>query len=270
MKTHTHNGQDDQFYDPLLGNDDFDATGFQGSWSGDAIHDLAVKWRRDSADAGVPWVVCVDEPQRIELDPNSLRHGRTDYMWPFFMGGAGGFEWYVWQDGGGPGDPLADDFRRFEEILLWSGHLLEFFQEIPYWEMESDRGNSGTGTATCWKNPATCTPSTSRTATSSTSICRAVPTTSDGSTPRMGTSATAAASPAGPRPISRRPRSPATPPRSSSEDRDTPGVRRTQADLNRPHFFALSEVVEPAMRTYLPVKKSPIELSLSGLYVVRS
>jgi len=143
--THTHSGQDDSFYDPLLGNDDFDATGFQGRWSDDSINDLAVKWRRDSASAGVPWVVCLNEPQRIEADPDDrndgLPHGRIDRMWPFFMGGAGGFEWYIQHDGGGHGlDQQIDDFGRIEEALVWSGYLIEFFQEIPYWEMTPDRG----------------------------------------------------------------------------------------------------------------------------------
>lgn len=35
VTTHTHGNSDDGFYDPLLGNGDFDVAGFQGGWSGD-------------------------------------------------------------------------------------------------------------------------------------------------------------------------------------------------------------------------------------------
>lgn len=145
VTTHTHNGSDDEFYDPLLGNGDFDLTAFQGSWSGDALADVVEKWRTQSADAGVPWVVSVDELQTVQNDPDDQNggypHGRREKMWPVYMSGGGGFEWYVQSDGGGHGlDQTLDDFGEMEVALEWTGHALAFMDELPYWEMAPDRG----------------------------------------------------------------------------------------------------------------------------------
>jgi hypothetical protein len=149
VTTHTHSGNDGT-YDPLVGNDDFDATGFQGGWSRGRMADLVEEWRRKSSDSGVPWIVEVNEPQRIEADADDrddgLPHGRIDKMWPLFMSGGGGFEWYVQYDGGGHGlDQEIDDFGRIEEALTWSGHLLEFFDRIPYWAMDANHGAVSNG-----------------------------------------------------------------------------------------------------------------------------
>lgn len=145
VTTHTHSGQDGTFYDLLVGNSDFDATSFQGHWSGSDVASLAQEWRRKSSNAGVPWVVCLNEPQVIEADStdedHGLPHGRVDKMWPFFMSGAGGFEWYVQNDGGGHSlDQKIDDLSRIEEALTWSGYLRDFFSRIPYWQMSPAHG----------------------------------------------------------------------------------------------------------------------------------
>jgi hypothetical protein len=67
-------------------------------------------------------------------------------MWPLFMSGGGGFEWYVQYDGGGHGlDQEIDDFGRIEEALIWSGHLLDFFDRIPYWAMDANHGAVSNG-----------------------------------------------------------------------------------------------------------------------------
>ena len=149
VTTHTHSGNDGT-YDPLVGNDDFDATGFQGGWSRGRMADLVEEWRRKSSDSGVPWIVEVNEPQRIEADADDrddgLPHGRIDKMWPLFMSGGGGFEWYVQYDGGGHGlDQEIDDFGRIEEALIWSGYLLDFFDRIPYWAMNANHGAVSNG-----------------------------------------------------------------------------------------------------------------------------
>jgi hypothetical protein len=120
--------------------------------------DLVQEWRRKSSDAGVPWIVEVNEPQRIEADADDrssgLPHGRTDKMWPLFMSGGGGFEWYIQRDGGGHGlDQAIDDFGRIEEALVWSGHLLDFFDRIPYWEMEAAHGAVSGGDGYVLRDP---------------------------------------------------------------------------------------------------------------------
>ena len=50
-------------------------------------------------------MISIDEPQKIENDPNDQNagypHGRRNFLWPTYMSGGGGFEWYVQSDGGG-------------------------------------------------------------------------------------------------------------------------------------------------------------------------
>jgi len=143
VTTHTNNGQYDQFYGPLLGNGDFDITSFQGSNSRTSMFDLIRDWRQDSANAGTPWVVSFDEPQRIEnnmSDSDGYPHGRRNKMWPVYMAGGGGFEWYVQQDGGGHSlDQQIDDFGIMADALSWTGHALDFFGMLPLAEMQSNR-----------------------------------------------------------------------------------------------------------------------------------
>jgi hypothetical protein len=143
VTTHTRDGEE-EMYDPLLGNEDIDVTSFQGDWdwTGDTLASVVRKWRQRSANAGVPWVVSLDEPFGVENDHDDrtrgLPYGRTSQMWPTFMSGGGGFEWYVMQDGGGHSlDQNIDDLRDIAPALEWSGHLLEFFERIPYWRMET-------------------------------------------------------------------------------------------------------------------------------------
>ncbi len=140
---HTKSGQYN-VYLPLLGEGDFDMTSFQGNASNAQMFDLMKSWREQSAAAGEPWVASFDEPQKIENDPtdqaDGYPHGRRNKMWPALIGGAGGFEWYVQQDGGGHGfDQAIDDFSEMETALLWTGHALDFLDGLPLLDMRPDR-----------------------------------------------------------------------------------------------------------------------------------
>ncbi|MEM7049262.1 MAG: DUF5060 domain-containing protein [Acidobacteriota bacterium] len=144
VTTHTHGNQYEGFYAPLLGNGDFDLTSFQGNTSRRAMFDLAADWRQRSAAAGAPWMVSFDEPQKIENDVTDQAagypHGRRDKLWPLFLGGGGGFEWYVQQDGGGHSfDQAIDDFAALDAALTWTGHLLAFLGDLPLLQMTPDR-----------------------------------------------------------------------------------------------------------------------------------
>ncbi|MEM1178732.1 MAG: DUF5060 domain-containing protein [Acidobacteriota bacterium] len=144
VTTHTHSNQYEQFYNPLLGNGDFDITSFQGNASRTTMFDLIVDWRERSAAAGTPWAVSYDEPQRIENDPfddsRGYPHGRRDKMWPVFMAGGAGFEWYVQEDGGGHSfDQRIDDFSEMDAALRWTGHALGLFSTLPLDDMVPDR-----------------------------------------------------------------------------------------------------------------------------------
>jgi hypothetical protein len=154
VTTHTHTGQFEEFYEPPLGNEDFDMTAFQTTDGQLEEGETIASWRRRSAEAGVPWVISVDEPQKIENDiedeEDGYVHGRKHFLWPVYLSGGGGIEWYVQEDGGGHSlDHRLDDFRVFEPILNWTAHARRFMNEIPFWEMELRKdlgGSSGEGT----------------------------------------------------------------------------------------------------------------------------
>ncbi|MEO1084835.1 MAG: putative collagen-binding domain-containing protein, partial [Acidobacteriota bacterium] len=144
VTTHTNNNQYEQFYAPLLGNGDFDITSFQGNASRTSMFDLIADWRQRSAAAGVPWAISFDEPQRIENDvlddTRGYPHGRRDKMWPVFMAGGAGFEWYVQEDGGGHSfDQRIDDFSEMDAALRWTGHALGLLSALPLDDMAPDR-----------------------------------------------------------------------------------------------------------------------------------
>ncbi len=152
VTTHIHTNQMESFYGPLVGNGDFDMTAFQVNEGGFDEGDVVVEWRERSAASGVPWVVSIDEPQRIENDPTDEQrgypHGRRTFLWPTLMSGGGGFEWYVQQDGGGHSfDQQIDDFRAMETALRWTGHALDFMDALPFWRMQPrpDLGSSDAG-----------------------------------------------------------------------------------------------------------------------------
>ncbi|MEM8947239.1 MAG: DUF5060 domain-containing protein [Planctomycetota bacterium] len=152
VTTHTNNNQYEQFYNPLLGNENFDITSFQGNNSRMSMADLIADWRTRSAATGTPWAISFDEPQKIENDKTDLNdgypHGRRDKMWPVYMSGGAGFEWYVQQDGGGHSfDQQIDDFRALDVALNWSQYARDFLLELPLMEMAPDHslGDSAAG-----------------------------------------------------------------------------------------------------------------------------
>jgi len=141
VTTHTRTNQQEQYYKPLLGNGDFDMTSFQISLPGLEDGDAVWEWVGRSARSGTPWVVSVDEPQRIDNDPTEgslgYSRGRRFFLWPVYLSGGGGFEWYVQDTGGGHGlDQRLDNFREMEVALQWTGYALDFMHELPFWLME--------------------------------------------------------------------------------------------------------------------------------------
>jgi hypothetical protein len=97
--------------------------------------DKVVEWRTRSADAGVPWVVSIDEPQRVDNDfddANGYPNARTDKMWPAYMGGAGGFEWYIRTAGGSHSfDQTVEDLSNYETALNWTRHARDILTRLP-------------------------------------------------------------------------------------------------------------------------------------------
>jgi len=145
-----------QQYDGLLGKKQYDSTALQGGPKRQHMAKVITEWRELSAKSGVPWVAHYQEPQGIQNDKfdlvNGYNLGRRDMMWPAFMSGGGGFEWYVQEDGGitGERDPetnkmvghrldhQVNDFRDMDQALIWSGHAVRFFKRLPLVQMNAN------------------------------------------------------------------------------------------------------------------------------------
>jgi hypothetical protein len=137
VAVHTHSGKERQTYDPLIeklaaGEEiGIDMTSFQGGRSRKSMAELMAHYRQASVDVGHPWVMSYDEPQSIHNDRDDEEKGypmaRRYKMWPAYMGGGGGFEWYIQKDGGGHSlDQAIDDFSQMDVALKWSGYAREF------------------------------------------------------------------------------------------------------------------------------------------------
>ncbi|MFC1762592.1 DUF5060 domain-containing protein [Planctomycetota bacterium] len=153
VAVHTHGGKEESTYDPfieILRNGQevgVDMTSFQGGKSRQDMANLMIRFRKLSQEVGFPWVMSYDEPQPIhnDLSDETRGHpnGRRSKMWPCFMGGGAGFEWYIQEDGGGHGlDQRIDDFGQIQATLQWSGYVRDFLYHLPLKEV-SPQGELG-------------------------------------------------------------------------------------------------------------------------------
>lgn len=145
---HTFPGQQDQRYDPLLGTAS-ELTGASLQTNFDdfrRVHDDTARWVRESAAAGKPWAIAVDEPGDAQhaLRPdndrgNSHEDGRKNALWGTLMAGGWGNEYYFGY-GHNNSDLTLQDFRSRDEWWDTTRYALEFFQQndIPFWEMRND------------------------------------------------------------------------------------------------------------------------------------
>jgi hypothetical protein len=145
VTTHTHNNDVAGFYDPLVGYENIDLTSWQLGDDEDSLVDKIVRYREESASAGRPWIVSIDEPQGIHNDHDDtnrgLPHARMERMWPAFASGAGGFEWYLQGDGGGHTvDRNIDDMSEMEPALRYAGIAAEYLMDFDLGQFDPDPG----------------------------------------------------------------------------------------------------------------------------------
>lgn len=149
---HTYPGQQDQVYNPLLGNASklTGASVQTGQSDFRNVHSDALKWVNNSAAAGKKWVVAVDEPGDAQAairpdDDAGASHvdGRKNALWGTLMAGGAGNEWYFGY-GHAHSDLTLNDFRSRDDWWDYNRYALEFFNDndIPFWEMQNDNGIS--------------------------------------------------------------------------------------------------------------------------------
>ncbi len=151
---HTFPPEQEKRYTPLLGPDSpLDGVSLQNPW--DLAHKRTLQWRRASAEAGKPWVVCNDEQGHWSTgtppDPGypgfdgTDEHGETiltvddvrkSTLWGNLMAGGAGVEhyfgWRLIQN-----DLTADDWRSRARTWHYGRIAVDFFHDhdIPFWEM---------------------------------------------------------------------------------------------------------------------------------------
>ena len=151
---HTFPGWQDRVYSKLLGKDSpFTGASLQNGWS--QAHQRTLKWVRESAKAGKPWVVANDEQgpanQGVPPDPGYQGHsgkakeGQREYdmhdirkytLWGTLMAGGAGVEYYFGYQLP-QNDLQAEDWRSRDRSWDYARHALDFFHNnnVPFWEM---------------------------------------------------------------------------------------------------------------------------------------
>jgi hypothetical protein len=151
---HTFPNQQDQRYPGLLGSQSLlSGASLQNSWSN--AHQRTLKWVRESAESGRPWVVCNDEqnPASDGVPPDPGYQGHDGFaeqagkkynlhdvrklcLWGTLLAGGAGVEYYFGyrlpQN-----DLVCEDFRSRDKSWDYCRIALEFFaeQKIPFWQM---------------------------------------------------------------------------------------------------------------------------------------
>ncbi|MCB9667056.1 MAG: DUF5060 domain-containing protein [Myxococcales bacterium] len=140
-----HDGAESQ-YAPLLGSPQFTSTSLQitPSTTGTEVEE----WRSRSRESGRSWIINVDEPKEAGqgivggggLTQDNVDEYRKLVLWPAYLSGAGGVEWYFAGLPLPPGDDIrAEDFREREPMWKYTTIARKFLLEhLPFFEMEPD------------------------------------------------------------------------------------------------------------------------------------
>ncbi|GIW82665.1 MAG: hypothetical protein KatS3mg105_4472 [Gemmatales bacterium] len=140
---HTFPNQKEKVYKPLLGYPRFDGASLQFSDDWHRIPSVVEYWVKQSARAGRPWIVFVDEPGTAAygVDPDQKKDGNQDLarktaLWGALMSGGSGVEWYFGYKN--PHNDLnCEDWRSRHRMWEQTRHALTFFQNhLPFAEME--------------------------------------------------------------------------------------------------------------------------------------
>jgi len=126
---HTYPNQQDQRYNPLLGNNS-NLTGASIQTGINNVHNDVRRWIQKSKDAGRKWVVANDEQGGAQIgvdkDPNDIKKVREEVLWGTLMAGGAGVEYYYGYSTGET-DLTAQNHRSRDTKYTQAGHALNFF-----------------------------------------------------------------------------------------------------------------------------------------------
>ena len=139
ITVHTHHKKALEFYDGILGHENFEATSIQSEMS--LYHEEAIALRQRSDDAGRKWAIFADEQgpasHGVLPDADDPTHDipRKHALWGNLMGGGAGVEWYFGHQYAHM-DINCEDWRSREIMWDLTHYALNFFQSfLPFWEM---------------------------------------------------------------------------------------------------------------------------------------
>lgn len=122
-----HNWDNTSSWDPFFGEAPFDATSMQLNPADFDVESKIEGWRNQSASAGRPIMISVDEFHRTT--ESNLADQRRDFLWPILLSG-GHLEFII------DGTRSIDDFTPYHDLWRWSGYARSFMEaNLPYWEM---------------------------------------------------------------------------------------------------------------------------------------
>lgn len=137
---HTNPFEKLEVYDPLLDSPAIlDGASLQVAENFET-HETTKFWRDQSAAAGRPWVLAVDElgpPEEGVLpDADDFWHDgpRKKVLWANLMAGGSGVEWYFGYDFV-HNDLSCEDWRSRDHMWELTDHALDFFAELPVRDM---------------------------------------------------------------------------------------------------------------------------------------
>jgi hypothetical protein len=135
ITVHTHrDGFGD--YNQIVGDSRYSATSIQ--YSPDQAGNYVETWRTNSANAGHPWVLDMDEnaPANTGLNSSNAVDLRKRVLWDVYLSG-GNIEWYFGGNGQPEGgDQNTEDFRTREEMYRYMWFARRFIaNELPFNEM---------------------------------------------------------------------------------------------------------------------------------------
>lgn len=123
-------------YRPMLGDPLFTATAMQ--YNPDRAGEYVESWRNQSAAAGRPWIIDMDEnnPAGIGLTDSNQREMRKRVLYDVYFSG-GNIEWYAgYHDLPLGGDVQIEDFRTRQLMWGFMATARRFMVEnLPFWEM---------------------------------------------------------------------------------------------------------------------------------------
>jgi hypothetical protein len=153
---HTFPGAQDNVYRPLLGSQSrLTGASLQNDWH--QVHERTLRWVKESAEAGRPWVVANDEqgPANLGVPPDAGYDGhagvakqddqsytlddiRKFTLWGNLMAGGAGIEYYFGYQL--PQNDLAcEDWRSRDRSWDYCRIAVNFFhsEQFPFWEMQN-------------------------------------------------------------------------------------------------------------------------------------